>query len=186
MTSRVYSTWNPNAVGDGLVLTQGNLVVTTEFGSLDNSRKVLATLPKASSSGYFQTKFWSTARSDLGTQVAVGLAKPTSALDAAPGADADSIGYYPATGEIVLNGSTLTSVPPIDERVAINLYYFVGGGHSFVSFMTNGSFLYSADLGATDFWMPTLVVSGGDNAGDVSAIANFGQSGFDYTFTSAP
>ncbi len=59
MTSRVYSTWNPNARGEGLALTQGNVVVTTLADSLTNARKVLGTLPKGSAPAFYETVPWS-------------------------------------------------------------------------------------------------------------------------------
>ena len=87
MTARVYSTWNPNALGDGLVLDQGNLVVTTGQDSLSNARKVLATLPKSSASGFYETVFWSTPQVSLSTNVATGVALTDSPLNEAVGHD---------------------------------------------------------------------------------------------------
>src|SRR6185295_9973599 len=107
MTARVYSTWNPNALGDGLALAQGNLVITTIANALPNDRKVLATLPKGSSPGFYETVFWSVPRVSLADNVATGVAHPDSPLDHAVGADSKSCGYYPATGDLVYNGSAV-------------------------------------------------------------------------------
>lgn len=180
MTARTYSTWNPRALGASLLLDQGNLVVTTGANALSNSRKVLGTLPKGSSAGYFETQFWSTPQVSLGTNIAVGLAQPTSSLAAAVGADSLSCGYYPATGAVIYNGSTLTTLAAIPERRVIGIYLTFGSGHAYMVITVSGFWVYAADLGTGGgTWVPALTLAGG-NAGETSAYSNFGQRGFDY------
>ena len=180
MTARTYSTWNPNALGTGLLLDQGNLVVTTGADSLSNSRKVLATLPKATSSGYSETEFWSTPQVSLSTNAAVGVAKVGSSLSAALGVDANSCGYYPATGEVKKNNVVLTTLAAIPERRTIGIYFAESGGDVHMIITVQGSWVYGADLGAVgDLWVPALTLAGG-NATETSAFTNFGQRGFNY------
>ena len=62
MTSRTYATLNANALGDGLSLDQGNLVVTTNADGLDFHRAVFGTQPKGTGQMYFETYFYSTSR----------------------------------------------------------------------------------------------------------------------------
>lgn len=187
MTARVYSTWNPNALGDGIALTQGNIVVTTAADSLSNARKVLATLPKGSAPGFYETVFWSTPQVSLSTNIATGVAQPDSALNEAVGHDAKSCGYYPATGEIKLNNVVLTTLDPIDERVDIGVYLIISGGHIYVSFMTAGTWRYEVDLGTSGVWVPAQTLAGGI-AGETSSYTRFGGGGvaFNYPRIVAP
>lgn len=184
MTSRVLSTWNPNALGDGLVLDQGNLVVTTGADALDNSRKVLGTLPKASSVAFFESVFWSTPQVDLGSNIAIGVAKTTSALDVQPGGDADSWGYYPATGDIINNSAGVGSINPIDERTIIGIYLNYFSSALYMNIIIEGSWVASFELDS-GFYVPCAMLAGG-NAGETSLFSNFGQRGFNYPRIVAP
>jgi hypothetical protein len=178
MTSRVYSTLNPNALGAGLVLDQGNLLLTTGADALSNARKVLGTLPKSGSVGQFESIFWSVPRVSLGTNAAVGLAQTTSPLNQAPGIDALSIGYYPATGEVRKNNVVLTTLTIIDERKTITIYQQFFGGNLFFNIAVAGTALFQYQMDA-GFWVPCGMVAGG-NAGETLAEFNFGQRGFHY------
>lgn len=188
MTARVYSTWNPNALGAGLLLDQGNLVVTTGADSLSNARKVLGTLPKGSSPGFYETVAWSIPRVSLGTNFATGFAQPDSPLDQAVGADSKSCGYYPATGDIIYNGSPLTTIVAQPERVDIGCYLIFSGGHAYAVFIVAGTWVYEADLGTGGAsWLPAQTLAGGI-AGETSTYTRFGGGGvaFDYPRIIAP
>ncbi len=190
MTARVYSTWNPNACGatqNDLILDQGNLVVTTGQDSLSNARKVLATLPKSSASGFYETVFWSTPQVSLSTNIATGVAQPDSPLNEAVGHDAKSCGYYPATGEIKKNNVVLTTLDPIDERTDIEVYLIPFGGHIYVSFIIAGTWVYEVDLGTSGVWVPAQTLAGGI-AGETSSYTRFGGGGvaFNYPRIVAP
>lgn len=185
MTSRVYSTWNPRAIGDGLALDQGNLVVTTIADNLDTSRKVLGTLPKHSALGFFETEFYSLPQVDLGFNVAVGLAQTDSPLNAPPGGDTHSIGYYPATGEILYKSVLVTTVDPIPERTVIGIYMNNIGGHQYMNVIVSGTWVYQVILDDDNFWVPAIMVAGG-NATETSAYSNFGQRAFNYPRMIAP
>lgn len=181
MTARVFSTWNPNALGHGLALEQGNLVITTLENSLSNARKVLGTLPKGASPGFYETVFWSVPRVSLGDNVATGVALPDSPLDQAVGADAKSCGYYPATGEIIYGGVVLTTtaaaVDPIPERTDIGVYLIFQTNHAYVNFIVNGTWVYEVDLGTGGgVWVPAQTLAGG-NAGETSSYTRFGGGG---------
>lgn len=191
MTARVYSTWNPNALGEGLLLEQGNLVVTTGADNLSNDRKVLGTLPKGTAPGFYETVFWSTPQVSLGDNVATGVAQPDSPLDQAVGADSKSCGYYPATGQIILNGTVLTTShtahDPIIERIDIGVYFHPFGGHMYVSFIVAGTWIYEVDLGTSGLWVPAQTLAGGI-AGETSSYTRFGGGGvaFNYPRIIAP
>jgi hypothetical protein len=182
MTARVFSTWNPNAVGEGLLLDQGGLVITTGVSALSNARKVIGTLPKGSSPGFYETVFWSVPRVSLGSNVATGVAQPDSPLDQAVGADSKSCAFYPATGDIIFAGSTLTTLDPIPERVYIGVYLIFSGGHAFVNFIVSGSWIYEVDLGTGGkLWLPAQTLAGG-NATETSSKTLFGGGGIAFNY----
>lgn len=191
MTSRVYSTWNPNALGEGLLLSQGNRVITTGADNLSNSRKVLGTLPKRTARGFYETVFWSTPQVSLGDNIATGVAQPDSPLDQALGADSKSCGYYPATGVILLNGTPITTstsaLEPIPERTDIGVYFHPVGNHMYISFVVAGSWVYEVDLGTSGLWVPAQTLAGGI-AGETSSYTRFGGGGeaFNYPRIVAP
>lgn len=190
MTARVYSTWNPNACGTtqgDLLLQQGNLVVTTGRDSLSNARKVLATLPKGSAPGFYETVVWSTPQVSLSTNFATGVATPDSPLNQAVGADAKSCGYYPATGAIIKNGVTLTTLNAIPERTDIGIYLIFQTGHAYANFIVAGTWVYEVDLGTGNVWLPAQTLAGGI-AGETSTYTRFGGGGvaFNYPRIIAP
>lgn len=190
MTARVFSTWNPHAVGDGLGLQQGNVVITTLVSGLSNARKVLGTLPKGLAPAFYETVFYSVPMVSLSDNVATGLAKPTSPLNEAVGHDADSCGYYPATGEIKKGNTVLTTLDPIDERTDIGIYMTIGGlggNHAFMNVITAGVWRYAVDLGAGSLWVPAQTLAGG-NATETSSYTRFGGGGvaFNYPRIVAP
>lgn len=187
MTAKVFSTWNPNALGAGLMLAQGNLVVTTSLDSLSTARKVLGTLPKGTAAGFYETVFWSIPRVSLGDNVATGVANPDSPLDQAVGADSKSCGYYPASGKIIKNGSTLTTLAARPERADIGVYFHPFGGHMYVSFVVDGTWVYEVDLGTSGLWIPAQTIGGGV-AGETSSYTRFGGGGvaFNYPRITAP
>lgn len=176
MSARTYAFWNSNALGEGLALLQGGVMVTTLQDNLSNSRKVLGTLPKGASEGFYETVFWSVPRVSLGTNIATGLAHPDSPLDEPVGADAKSCGYYPATGDIVMGGYVLDTLDPIDERKDIGIHLVFFGGHAYMIVAIEGSYGRTVDLGVATSWVAAQTLAGGI-AGETSSYTRFGGGG---------
>jgi hypothetical protein len=184
MSSRILSTWDPNALGDGLSLELGNLVVATAQNALSNSRKVIGTLFKATGTGYTENEFWSVPQVSLGTNVAIGLAQPDSTLTTAVGADAKSWGFYPATGLVLNNGATVATLDIIPERTVISIYLSLVTTPTMVIAVA-GSWRASIVLPSSKSWAMAATLAGG-NAGETSLFTNFGQRGFNYRNIQGP
>jgi hypothetical protein len=180
MTSRTFATLNANALGGGLLLSAGNLIVTTDTDNIDRNRKVLGTVPRGTGDAYFECYFYSDTRpDDLSETCSVGVATPDSALDQATGEDADSFGLIVGTGEITTHDSGSLFVNPLTERLCIGVLLRADLVAPTLAFSVNGSLLEEIALPAGKFWVPSLTVSGLP-AGDMKAFVNFGQRGFDY------
>lgn len=179
MTSRTYSTLDPNRIGDGLSLSMGNLIVSTSADDLDNHRKALGTVPRGTGTAYFECYFYSdTQPDDLGDTCSVGVATVDSDLDAYVGEDANSYGFIVGTGEIQNAGSAIETVNEQAERICIGVLLRVTATPN-VIFYVNGNQVYEVSLPTGKFWVPAVTVSG-MAADDMSAFVNFGQRGFDH------
>lgn len=179
MTTRIRSTLNQNALGPGLVLSQGGLVVTTTQDALSDARKVLGTIPRAIGDSGFECQFWSTTRPSLlpvGNRV--GFAVPTSSLTACVGADADSWGYEPATGSLYNNGSAVATGDLCQERRVITIFAAWTTTLS-IGVAIDGTFQFLYDTGAMSRVVPAVTVCG-SNAADISVFVNFGQTPMNY------
>lgn len=180
MTSKTFATLNANALGEGLLLSSGNMIVTTDADGLDNHRKALGTVPRGTGDAYFECYFYSDTRpDDLGGSCSVGIATPDSPLDEYTGEDADSFGLIVGTGEITTHDSAGLFVNPQAERLCIGVLLRADPVSPTVAFSVNGSLLAEIALPAGKFWVPSVTVSGLP-AGDMKAFLNFGQRGFDY------
>jgi hypothetical protein len=190
MPSRTYCTWDPNAIGDGLLLDDGNLVVTTGANALSNARKVMGTLFKGVGRFNSEHEFWSVPRVNLGTNAVIGIAEPDSPLDQAVGADAKSYGLVLGTGEVKNNGNVITTLDVINEptdsvlRAVISLYVVLDSGPWMV-IAVDGSWRYQLSLPSGKFWAFAATLAGG-NAGETSLFSNFGQRGFNYPIIQGP
>lgn len=183
MTSRTFAILNRNAIGQGLVLDDGNLVVTTEEVSTAGTSTVLATLPKAVGKARFDTYFYSNLRADLTGMCAVGLARTEVDLNAYLGDDQYGWAMRPGEGGIWNNGVMVTPGQSVPERVAITVVCaFNASAGPFLQWYVDNSpyasvFLPTDSFGGF-FWLPAVSV-GGSVPGDVSAFCNFGQRPFD-------
>lgn len=178
MSTRIFSTLNPNACGPGLVLSQGNLVVTTAQNNLDANRKVLGTLPQGTGDYVFENQFYTGSQpTTLPVGFDVGVAYPTSSLTARCGTDANSIAYNPSTGQIRQNNAVVQTVQPSPERAVISVLARITTGA--LHFFINGSWIAVVTLPAGQFWVPCLSVYGG-NAADYCSYFNGGQTALNY------
>lgn len=183
MATQVFAMLNPNALGPGLVLDQGNLVVTTNAAALSSARKVLGTVPKGVASGYFECIFYSdTQAASLPSGVLVGIARADSPLTSGVGVDALSYGYEPLTGNIRNNNGTLLTTRASVERSVLGVYY--NGTTGYLAWFLENNILGSTIVAAGSY-VPAVTVCGG-NAADVKAVLYFGQRGLKYPQTTAP
>lgn len=122
--ARNFATFNPNALGPGLALDYGNLVVTTDQINLDGERMVLSTIPKAVGETWINAYFWSNFRGDLTGLCSLGIAEVDSPLDEmVGGASGKSYGLRPTEGNIWHAGAAIdtSGFDGIDERRCIGM-----------------------------------------------------------------
>jgi hypothetical protein len=179
-----YATLNPNALGPGLALDLGNLVVTTDQINLDGERMVLSTIPKAVGQVYAECYFYSQFRGDLSGLCAIGVAETDSPLDEmAGGASGKSYAYRPADGGIWHAGAEIDSgsTQPAAERRCIGLTVdFNNVSGPLATWYLDGSQIGYVLLPTDKFWCLAVSVGCGTQAaGDVSAFINFGQRAFE-------
>lgn len=186
MTARTFATLDPNALGSGLALDLGNLVVTTNQdsqGSASNSCTVFGTIPKAVGHAYFEAYFYSISRGDLTGLLSIGLAEVTADLDRRVGDGFDTWGLRPAEGGIWNDGLEILTGDPIAERICIGvLAQFDAPSGPTLNFFTDGSFygrvVMNVSSSGSAFYVPAIGIDL-SVAGDVSAFINFGQRAFD-------
>jgi hypothetical protein len=184
MPNKNFATLNPNALGPGLALDLGNLVVTTDQIGLDAGRSVLSTIPKAVGQVYAECYFYSQFRGDLSGLCAFGLAETDAPLDEmAGGASGKSYAFRPADGGIWNAGSEIDSgsTLAVAERRCLGLSVdFDRIGAPLATWYLEGSQIGYVDLPTDKFWVLIVSVGCGDQAaGDLSAFVNFGQRAFE-------
>lgn len=179
--SKTFATLNPNAIGPGLSLDYGNLVVTTKQNGLDGNRMVLGTVPKAVGHGFIEAYFYSTFRGDLTGLCSLGLAEVDCPLDEyVGGPSGKSWGYRPDLGGIWNAGSETDSgsSQAIAERLCIGLY--ANFSDNFAAWYVQGSQIGSVVLPSGKFWVVAIGLGAtSQGAGDLSAFINFGQRPFE-------
>lgn len=180
MTSRTYATLNANALGDGLSLDQGNLVVTTNADGLDFHRAVFGTQPKGTGQMYFETYFYSTSRPTGGlvNLLSVGVAQVGSSLSKYVGEESTSYGFRPADGGIYNDDTESQSTDAIGERMCIGVLLDLTASTPNVVWYVDGSQIGYSEIDTDEFWVPAISI-GATTAGDVSAFVNFGQRPFE-------
>lgn len=180
MPSKVLATLDPHRLGDGLVLSQGNLVVTTTK-VCDIHRSVFGTIAMAEGMSAFECQFWSTSRPSAGLSglCRVGLAEVDSSLAKAVGEESTSWGLGPTEAEITNNNASISSgaspaIQTIAERVCHGVLLDCTVSPPIAVWHVNGNPIFQATLTANKFYVPAVSI-GSTIAGDVSAYLNFGQ-----------
>jgi hypothetical protein len=182
--AKTFATLNPNALGPGLALDLGNLVVTTNAIDLDGQRMVLSTIPKAVGRAYVEVYLYSNSQGDLAGLCSVGLAEVDSPLDEmVGGASGKSYGYLPADGGIYNAGAKIDDAEVLVERKCIGMYVNFQGESSngpFLAWYDEGSLIHSLFLPPDKFWCVAISVgTTAAGAADISAFVNFGQRAFE-------
>jgi hypothetical protein len=181
MPSRILCTLDPHRLGAGLLLDQGNLVVTCAGSDISYpanvNRSAFGTIAVGAGTVSFECYFYSTLRNSLSNLAAVGVAENTCSLSAYVGSSALSWGYFPANGEIrnngvAINDSSSPEVKPAAERQCISVL-LVQGAAPYAVWMVDGNVVFQANLTPGKFYVPAVSL-GATVAGDVSACFNFG------------
>ena len=181
MTSRVLSYLDTNACNSDLLIKEGNLIVTTRQSSLLTlAQTVHGSIAVADGISRYEMYHWSAQGTTFAGRISIGVAQAAGLLGA-PIDSAAGLGYglRPADGIIVANGSTIATVPLVDERTCIGIYLFLSAGVCTCTWLVNGTVLYTATLPNGKIWVPALSLGEDVRAGNRSATFNFGQDRFD-------
>lgn len=187
MTTKIRSVLNQNALGPGLALDQGGLVVTTTADNLDQNRKVLGTVPRALGELYYECAFYSTTRpTTLPVGVRCGIALAQSTLDTCCGDDIRSLGFELGTGKIYNAGVNTQTITVAQERTMLGVHVTASAGSAVVSFFVDGVFQATETFTFIGgFYVPCITVCG-STAADMNAYFNSGIRGFRYPLMVAP
>lgn len=177
--NKILCTLSPNRCNSSLLLSQGNLVVTTKE-ICDFHRAVFGNIAMAAGTHAFECYFWSTSNPDAGlvNMCSVGVATADSSLSQYVGEGAESYGFRPSDGAgnsgIYHNNTLVAGFDQQAERQAIGVALWNDPVSPYVSFQVNGNYLGQVALTAGKFYVPAVSIGSGA-PGDVSAYLNFGQ-----------
>lgn len=188
--NRSYATFDPNAMGPGLILDPSLMQVTTYLNSLDFNRLLLLTQPRAVGDHFIELQVWSNAQAGLANMVSIGVIRtdhPTTSMTTYIGGDSFGYGYRLGEGAVYNNnaqvGGTLTV--PQDERQTYGIYLHLSvPGSESAWWFRNGIQIAVASLVASKFYafgvsLASGVVASGALAGDIKISLNTGIDGFD-------
>lgn len=185
MPSKIVATLDPHRLGDGLALSQGNLVVTTTK-VCDIHRSVFGTIAIGAGKSAFEGQFWSTSRPSggLANLCSIGLAEVSSSLAKSAGEEPASWGFRPTEAAVYNNGASISGAasPAIQttaERMRIGVFLDCTVSPPLAVWHVNGNPIFQATLTAGKFYVPAVSI-GSDAPGDVSAYINFGQRLLDF------
>ena len=193
--NRIVCTLDPHRLGPGLVLSQGNLVVSCAGSDISYpamfARAVFGTIAIAAGRVAFECSFWSTSRpaAGLSNLCSVGVAEVTEPLNQFVGHGALSYGYRPTEAQVWNNNADISTgvaapaLQPVAERQKIGVLLDCTGANPICSWQVNGSYIFQTQLHPSKFYVPAVSI-GSTTPGDVSAEFNFGQFLFWYPFFS--
>lgn len=192
--NKFFCTLDPHRLGDGLELSQGNLIVRTKK-ICDFRRMVLGTIALGAGTAGFECYFYSTSFPSAGlvNLTSVGVAVANCALDKVVGEEvtADSAAEPMSWGLISAGGLTsagagihgggalLVSTPEVAERTCTGVL-LRNGPSPYVSWQANGNFLGQVALPPGQFYVPAVSIGSSASPIDVAAYLNFGQRGLDF------
>ena len=175
--TRLYSTFDPAALGASLALEQANTIVVTSATSTIN-RMVKALYPKDSRQWFAEFAFYGDAT--ITGAVSVGVAKAASSLSKYVGEESTSYGYRAGDGAIYNNGSSIASVATADKGDIIGVWVNIGDGTAAtVTWFLNGVPLYTASLPDEGPWYLADTVSS-STSDTLSSWINTGQRDFEF------
>lgn len=175
--TRLYSTFDPAALGASLALEQANTIVVTS-ATADIHRMVKTLYPKSSRQWFAEFAFYGDAA--IANAVSVGVAKAASPLTGYVGEDADSYGYRAGDGTVYNNGSSVASVATAEKGDIIGVWVSIGDGTTVtVKWFLNGVLLRTQTLPDSGPWYLAVTISSA-TADSLRAWINTGQRAFEY------
>lgn len=175
--TRRHAIINPAALGTGLVIERAGLVLTHEAATNLN-RKALSTDPKQA--GRWGAEWYVWGDGTVANSVSLGIARPTSSLSVAVGADDESYGYRLGEGQIHHDGASIETVTVggTGQIIGIELDLTVPGLPA-VGWLLDDVLLAQVALPDDGPWCLAATVCGTDAAG-LRVLQNTGQRAFTY------
>jgi hypothetical protein len=178
--TRLYAILNSVAIGADLIIERAGTVLT-HAESTDLNRKALSVDGKTR--GIWRAEWYAWGEGALADSLSVGIARPTSSLSTAVGADEDSYGYRVGEGQLHHDGSSIASVTVGAKSAYIGLVLDLSVPSApQVAWMLNGVLLDEVALPDDGPWHLAATVCGSVARG-LRVMQNTGQRRFAH-FTS--
>jgi len=185
MPSKIIATLDPHRLGDKLVLSGGNLIVTCTDVA-DIHRAVFGTIAQGAGISAFTCYFFSNSQPSAGLAnlCSVGVAEVGSSLAKYVGEESTSFGLRPTEAAVYNNNASISGsadppIQPTAERQCIGVLLDQTVSPALCVWTVNGSVVFQATLGSGKFYVPAVSI-GSSTPEDVSAQLNFGQSLLDF------
>lgn len=178
MTRKLFTTFDPAALGPLLALEQANTVVyTTAVGDINRTARAL--YGKSGYSWFVEFAAWGDGT--IANLVSLGLVKDTASLSTYVGGDADGWGYRLAEGEIHNAGSSVASVTAGDKGDIVGIWLDVpDGATASATWFLNGDPIHTEVLPDTGPWYPAVSIGTADDEDVMRVWINGGQRDFEY------
>lgn len=175
MTNRIYSAFDPSALGAGLDLSATNTILTVAE-TTDIYRTARALYGK--SSGTWSAEFMVWGEGTLAGYASVGLVDAMASLETYVGGDSHGVGYRIGDGKIYIGGASVDTVVVgvPGDIVCINLT-FASDGTGTVVFKLNTVPISTQTLAAGTYYLAATIA--GAQANDLFCFLNCGQRGFE-------
>jgi len=176
MTNRLYSAFDPSALGAGLDLSQSNTIITVNQ-TTTISRTARALYGKSAGSLYAEFMVWGPGT--LAGYASVGVVDASASLTTYVGGDSHGCGYRIGDGKIYVNNASVATVAvgKVGDIVGVGLT-FDGSGNGSVTFSLNGTMLSTQSLSPGTYFLAASI--GGAQAGDMQCLLNTGSRGFEF------
>lgn len=176
--TRLYSTFDPAALGASLALEQANTVVyTTAVG--DINRTVRALYGKSGYSWFVEFAAWGDGT--IANLVSLGLVNDAASLSTYVGGDANGWGYRLAEGQIHNNGASTDTVTAGAKGDIVGVWLDVpDGATATATWFLNGEAIHSETLPDTGPWYPAASIGTTDDEDVMRVWINGGQRDFEF------
>lgn len=172
--ARIYATFDAGAIGPGLELEQGGLVVVSNTAGLDIHRLARGNIATGTSGRYFyEAAFYGDGA--LADRCSVGIVQATHSLSEYAGEGALSYGLRAGDDGVYSNSVQVVGVDAVDKRTWIGV--LVDMDALTCSWFVDGSLVASTSIAAAP-WYPAVTVAA-DEAYDLRCYVNFGQYAFE-------
>ena len=204
MTTQVFSTLNPSALGPGLDTALTGQVLTCKLMNQALTSAARCTLGKSSGVWYYEVVYYANklipgAPTSLSGLATVGIARASAPLNAYTGGTVESIGYNAGDGGVYQTGVAMTGLVPghppgltlgpaavRPTTLQIWVGVLVDLNALTITFLVNGNVYATAAVPAGFVWFPAVTIAGPTLAAyAVNAFVNTGQRALQFPQSTA-